>query len=1134
MPQPRSAGSPADACSTVAPVTIRRGINVGVLAPLTGGVFWGEIIAGIVHAVDEAGGLVTLVQTLDAGQTGASYQPIVGKAEPLGWEHIDGFVATLRATDDAFLRRARAAGKPVVVVSDHTRDVDAASVTVDNVSGIHAAVAHLVEHGHTRIGFLGHDGHSDIRERYDAYRAAMTGSGLEPHELIVASDDVVGGGLGAAASVAAAFPAWTAIIAGTDRNAHGLITGLRDAGLVVPRDIAVIGFDDVESSWLSDPPLTTSRQRFDALGVVAAEILLAEVSGNPPEHWRHTVPTTLVLRASCGCDPARTSAAHDLAATTDAMVTAITDIVGVDLGGPTRPGRRLEELDPGALDAVITSSVESLLTMTRGLEGFHTFLHMSVRRLTDAAAEAKRVGVDGWDSLEYAAAQVASTLVQLESAHSLARITGLSLAYDEQFDIGMGLLGHGDDDPADLRWMAQAGVRVGCLGLWDGAPDEGRLVIAGVHGADGRLQQYLGSRCTVQEFPPREVFDLVDSSADQVTYLVPVRGASGDHGVLCVVGTAEREFAITRSGYDHWAALLGESLREKRLLEDIRHSEERYAFAARAANDGLWELNTSTGEIYLSGRCRELIGVLGDEAVTPQSLTDRFHPDDLPMVVAGLAKATDDVDVPVEVECRLRPARGAAPWVLIRALGVARDGDGRGLVGSISDIDRRKALEEQLRSAALVDELTGLPNRRFFLDRLRQEIGRRERRSSSWFAVLFLDLDGFKLINDSLGHLAGDELLRVVGDRVRTGLRPMDTAARFGGDEFAVLLADPMPEDLLVVALRIQERIAAPVTLGDQEVRVTASIGIATADTGYTDPEDVLRDADTAMYRAKEVEHGGTCVFDPTMHQSALDRLHLRTEVAAGLKNHEFVVHYQPIVDLVDATVTHFEALVRWQHPTRGLLGPAEFLPAMDGNGTIVTLDRQVLDDVCAQIARWRQETCHPVRVSVNVAHRDFWSPDFLATVEATLSAHGVPPRCVSLELTENIIMTDPDQARATMAGLRAFGVGLHIDDFGTGHSSLHLLRTFPLDTLKIDGSFVRELTVIDESSALVRAIVTMATALGMSTIAECVETPEQATRLRELGCTTGQGWLYARAMSADDATQVLGTRLQQTPVPGR
>ena len=1120
--------SPAEAPNGTAPgqarAAVGRGPCVGVLTPLSGGFFWGEIITGIVREVAAAGGSVVLIQTLEAGQTRATAYPLHGTADPVGWDHIDGFVSMLRATDEKYLQRVRAIGKPVVIVSERGKDVDAACVTVDNASAIHEAVDHLVEHGHTRIGFLGFDGHSDIRERYEAYREAMVAHGLEPYDRICASGDVEESQHDAAA-VAAADPAWTAIIAGTDRNAWGLIAGLRELGVHVPRDMAVIGFDDLESSWRHDPPLTTARQDFTELGVAAGRLILAELKGDPPEHRRHTVPARLVLRASCGCGLGVSAPGPDLGASADAVVAQIAQAVGYRPGRPWTGG----ELDDAArirLDAAATKAIAQALRTISGHENSRTFLYLVIERLTRLVAECERAGERCGEWFAHAAGQVGAGLIQAESTASLTRSNGMMIAYDRQFSIGMDLLSQGDGDVAELGWMAKAGIKGGCVGLWDGPPEAGRMVIAGVHGVDGRLDGYVGTELGVGQFPPRELVECADTAAGEVTYAVPIRGVSGNHGYLCVIGVPECDAAVTRGDFDHWTALLGEKLREKRLVAEIRHSEERYAFAARAANDGLLEWTTGAQAVYLSPRCREMLGVGPDEVATPDSLTARIHPSDRKAVLAAVTSALEEPDVPVELECRLKLPGGERPWLLVRALGVARDDGSTGLVGSVANIDKRKTLEERLRRAAMVDEVTGLPNRRFFLERLRHGIGRGARGADAWFAVLFLDLDGFKLINDSLGHLAGDELLRVVGDRLRATLRATDTAARFGGDEFAILLADQMPEDLLAVAQRVQERITAPVTLGNHQVRVTASIGITTSATQYVDPEDVLRDADIAMYRAKEDEGGGVRFFDMSMHQSAIDRLRLRGELGAALQNHEFVVHYQPIVDLADTTVHRFEALTRWQHPTRGLLGPGEFLPAMEGSDAIVALDRLVLDEVCAQIVRWRADSVQPVHVSVNVSHRTFWSEGFLDTVQSTLDRHGVPPECVNLELTENIIMTDPDLARATMAGLRDIGVGLYIDDFGTGHSSLHLLRTFPLDTLKIAGPFVSELTEIAESAALVQAIITMASALGMSTVAECVETVEQAERLRELGCTSVQGWLYARAMSAEDATALLGTRL--------
>ena len=400
------------------------------------------------------------------------------------------------------------------------------------------------------------------------------------------------------------------------------------------------------------------------------------------------------------------------------------------------------------------------------------------------------------------------------------------------------------------------------------------------------------------------------------------------------------------------------------------------------------------------------------------------------------------------------------------------------------------------------------------------------RRKSARFAVLFLDLDGFKRINDSLGHLMGDELLRIVGERLREDLRSVDTAARFGGDEFALLLTDPVPDDLLVVARRIQDRVSAPVLLGGQEVSITASIGIAASETPYGCAEDVLRDADIAMYHAKEVERGTACLFDPVMHTRATSRLRAQSELRAALVGEQFVVHYQPIVELDGSVLRQFEALVRWEHPERGLLLPADFLPIMAETGTIVVLGQWIIDTVCRQIAGWRRDFHGPFAVSVNLSHREFWSDQLLLTVTQALSRHHVPPRCLILEITESVIMSDTEAARQIMADLHATGIRMHIDDFGTGQSSLHALRAFPVDALKIDQSFVHQLDVDTQTTELVRIIVGMGRTLGLDVVAEGVETDAQADQLRTMGCGTAQGWLYAEALPGDEAGKLLGTAL--------
>jgi len=1098
-----------------------RPVNVGVLSPSTGGFFFGQVIAGVVAEVGAHGGRVTLLQTLDAGQT-TDVLPESDASLPVGWDLIDGFVNVAWATGADYLRRARVAGKPVVLASNELRGVDAASVVVDNAGGVRDAVAHLVGHGHTRIGFVGHVGQSDIAERYAAYQAAMWEHGLTPLDLVNSRNQVETGGEEAAEAVLAARPSWTAVVAGTDRVALGLITGLRRAGVDVPGDVAVVGFDDAEGGWYTDPPLTTVRQRFGDLGAAAARLVVREATGERVPHTRRTMPAELVVRGSCGCSSAELPVPAPIARQAEMLVEALAEALGATglTGGPVSvPGPG--EVDLALVDAVVSEHVDALLGDAPTPEAVEGFARVAVRLL---AAAASRVpdGAPGAATLQHCFARLAALLSLRQATRSRERVLRLADALGGQFEVGLTLLGRSlGEDPAGLGWLPTVGIHAGVLGLW-ADEEQQHLRLAGVHDATGVLEPLRGRTVAVTQFPPAELIELADAARGEVAYVIPVRGTAGDHGLLCVVAPVDVEYGSRRASYDHWAALLGAALHEQQLLQELRHSEERYALAATAAADGLWEWDARTGGGYVSDRARDLL-LLGPGDL-PTGL-HTFHPEDQPQVRDALEAATENPGTPTELEARVVRGDGRVCWVLVRALGV-RDADGglRGLIGSVSDIDRRKALEDQLRRAALYDQLTGLPNRRLFIDRLAHAIERTTRRpQDAGFAVLFLDLDGFKVINDSLGHLMGDELLQVIGERLRADLRSHDTAARFGGDEFAVLLIDPTPEDVLVIARRIQSRVAAPVRLGDEEVSVTASIGITTSATPYANPEDVLRDADIAMYRAKESERGTACIFDPGMHERALDRLRTRSALQAALERHEFVVHYQPIVGLDDPTVQTFEALVRWAHPERGLLPPSEFLPFLEGTPEIVTLGHQVVEQVCAQVARWRREHGLPVTVAVNLAHREFWAPDLVPTVVEALERNDLPTDALVLEITESVIMTDPDAARAIMDDLRGRGLRLHIDDFGTGHSSLNVLRTFPVDALKIDGSFVRELAVVDRTTALVRTIVAIGQALGVDVVAECVETDEQAEALRAMGCAEAQGWLFGKALPAEEAGALVG-----------
>lgn len=1120
-------------------------IHIGVLSPVTGGFYFGDILSGVVREVAAVGGHVTLIQTLDAGQSGDEVLAAPEFRVPVGWDHIDGFVTIIEAASVTYLRQIREAGIPVVVVSNHL-DVDAATVVPDNHTGVRNAVTHLVvDHGHQGIAFLGNLSQTDMVERLDAYRAGLAEHGLPDELFIATSDHVESGGHDAAAAVAAAVARGdvTAVVASTDRIALGLMSGLTELGVQIPHDVAVVGFDNAETGWHSSPPLATVNQETVDQGALAARLLLAEMDGEPVDHGRHSISSTLLPRRSCGCGLTAASGAEQAALDGAAIADLVAEVLGVCAGTVgADPPAETPPVDAAELDGHISAALSTLYPTAQSPETIERFTDSVVTRLGELA---RGLGTDiaRRNLVIGAVVRISVVLSRLQAVTGLKRSQKLTHSMVEQYDVGMGLLGGAGADPSALEWLRRVSVRLACLALWDGPPQDNRLRVASVYDPDGQLTEDLPETLAASAFPPVAMVERTDASRTEVTFVIPVRGTSGDHGMLCLIGEVDTTEGTGRATYNHWAALLGVALKQEGLLEEIRRSEERYSLASSATHDGLWDWDVAAGACYYSQRCQSLLGIAQDRAVDDRPRparrgdvpelapwTDAVHPDDLAELRAELRRAVAD-GVPFEVEHRVRRPDGGYRWVLCRALPVAEPRhSARRVVGSITDIHHRKELEEQLRQAALYDTVTGLPNRRLFLDRLTWAVEQSQRRNGSRFAVVFLDLDGFKLINDSLGHLAGDELLSTIGRRLRDDLRSVDTAARFGGDEFAVLLFDLKHEAVLSIVDRIQCSIATPVVLGGHEVAITASVGIATSETGYTDAEDVLRDADIAMYHAKEAERGTASVFDPQMHSRATGRLRAQSELRAALVEHQFVVQYQPVVALDGSPLTQFEALVRWDHPTSGILLPGEFLPLMAESGTIVALGQWIIDEVVGEVARWRRTYAGPVSVSVNLSHREFWSEQLLITVTQALSRHDVPPSCLVLEITESVIMTDPQAARQVMADLHAAGVRLHIDDFGTGQSSLNALRAFPVDALKIDQSFVQQLDLDIQTTELVRIIVAMGRALGIEVVAEGVETEAQADELRAMGCVAAQGWLYAPSVSGDEAGAMLGAPLPARP----
>jgi diguanylate cyclase (GGDEF)-like protein/PAS domain S-box-containing protein len=610
------------------------------------------------------------------------------------------------------------------------------------------------------------------------------------------------------------------------------------------------------------------------------------------------------------------------------------------------------------------------------------------------------------------------------------------------------------------------------------------------------------------------------TAAELPVIMVTARQESQD--IVEALGAGANDYVTKPIDFAVAVARIETQLARQQAEAALRVSEERYALAVRGANDGLWDWDLRTNAIYLSPRWKAMLG-WGESEVAddPAEWFDRVHPDEVERVKSELAAHLSGKAGHFETEHRMLHRDGTYRWMRSRGLAV-RDATGCAyrMAGSQTDITEGK----------VADALTGLPNRILFIDRLGYCIDRARRREASMFAVLFLDLDRFKIINDSLGHVVGDQLLVALARRLEGCLRASDlvarvntehTIARLGGDEFTILLEDIRDvSDALRVAERVQETVAQPFALNGQEVFTTASIGIATSATHYDSPEVVLRDADTAMYRAKS-KGGGRCeVFDSAMRDRAVARLQLETDLRRAVEREEFRLHYQPIVSLSTGQLTGFEALIRWQHPDRGLIAPDDFIGVAEETAVIGPIGWWVLREACRQMRCWQLKMASglPLTISVNLSPRQFAQSQLAKELLEILAETGLPAQNLKLEITETTIMESTESASAVLAELKRIGIQLAIDDFGTGYSSLSYVHRFPLDALKIDRSFITEIGTGQRRSEIVRAIVNLAHNLGLEVIAEGVETRHQLDVLRSLGCEYGQGYLFSRPVEADAA----------------
>ena len=556
--------------------------------------------------------------------------------------------------------------------------------------------------------------------------------------------------------------------------------------------------------------------------------------------------------------------------------------------------------------------------------------------------------------------------------------------------------------------------------------------------------------------------------------------------------------------------LNGRDVTERRRAEEaLRVSEERWRALLLNSSDAITVLGADGAVLYASPSTERLLGHY-PEAMLAMPVFDLVHPDDLERAVGILGALVSSTGASEPIDMRVMHADGSYRWIECIANNLLDDPVVAGIVVNVRDVTERRRAQDELARQALCDSLTGLPNRALLLDRLGSAL-HRGARTESLTAVLFLDLDHFKLVNDSLGHALGDQLLVTVGERLQLVLRQGDTAARLGGDEFVLCCEDVGSEDEVAeIADRVATVLAEPVVIDGHELTVTASIGMTSAANGTRKPEELLRDADVAMYRAKDRGRARAEMFQPSMRTRARERLEQQLDMRRALASGQFRMNYQPIVSLADGRLVGAEALVRWAHPRRGVVLPGEFIPDAEETGLIEPLGTWVLAQSIAEAAEWNRHRSDPIDIAVNLSARQIAGgklPDLVAT---TLDIHGLDPRCLCLEITESILMDEPEHVVRVLKDLTAMGVRLAIDDFGTGYSSLTYLKRFAADIIKVDRAFVNGIEHEGENRAIVTAVLGLGAGLGITVVAEGVETKAQSEALLELGCTIGQGFYFS------------------------
>lgn len=980
------------------------GLVIGVLTPRSGGFYYGTVVNAILKVARRHNAVVIAFET--------SRLQLLRGGQVLAGARVDGWLAVNEFEDLELLAVLRTRPEPIVHV--HSKpDVAGGSVVLpDNEGGTRHLTEHLIEHGHRSIAFAGNMGHVDIAERCFGFAAALEAAGIPlddslifdtPHHKEADGRNV------ARELLARRAGSVTALVAGTDRLALGAMQALQDAGIEVPDDFAIVGFDDADAAQFAEPPLTTVRQSFAEIAESGVTELLAAIrQGRAPESELR-VPTQPILRRSCGCLVSHSKPPTVLGAKAG-RVAALTQELLLQAGRNRLGGVTLEEW-PGAekIARAVEVSVEGggagEVIRADWWAGF-------LRHQRDAESAVRVMALLEATFASWIASQTArppgqGILRDLRVAlmHQWQRAERLKVAHYESvteasYRLTSELSSFGVDPSENLSWIRWSNAQHACCALWEESPAPGRAPVLCITAeytpeAGSSMRPKAVVPVAPEEFPPAAMLETAQREGAIVSIASVPRSRGGEFGILAVV-----------------APLAFEHL--------------------------------------------EYVGTPSDWAVQ---------------------------------------------------LGAA--------------LDRTRA-ERELRASAELDALTGLANRTTLLRRID---ALRNAEDAPAFALLFVDLDDFKKVNDSLGHEAGDQLLVQMAARLTAQVAartPLDAphesvVARVGGDEFVIVLAGIHEESQAISVVEgLQDELKKPYTLQERTVFVSVSIGVNFGRGVESGAQELLRDADTAMYRAKMRGRALHEVFHLGMHAQAVEKLHLDSRLRLALEQDELELWYQPIVGLPGLADVGAEALVRWRHPEQGLLPPGRFLPIAEDVGLAIPISEWVIRRACAEAARFQVNRSSPLYVNVNVPAAHIKQPGFVEFVQRALSDSGLDPRAFGIEIVESTILDEPAKSNLALTKLLAMGVRIAIDDFGTGYSSLSYLRDFPVSTLKIDRSFVKNLPENVRDSGIARAIIAMGQGLGLGIVAEGIETAEQLQFLIRAGCDYGQGYFLSVPLEFD------------------